>query len=152
MNRNSKHGMAHTRIYKVWADMKSRCMCKTNKWYPNYGGRGITVCDEWMSFEHFYEWAMTNGYSASLTIDRIDNDKGYSPDNCRWATQHEQSMNKRHLKNKTGYVGVHEMTVRKNTYYRAEAWRFGKFIYIGNFKTPEEASAAREDYLRRNNL
>ena len=148
MSGKPKHGMSHSRIYQSWANMKVRCLCKTNKWYPHYGGRGITVCDEWMSFEPFYSWAMANGYSDSLTLDRIDNDKGYSPDNCRWATQHEQSMNKRHLSNQTGYVGVHKRTIRGNTYYSAEACRNRKFIYIGNYKTPEEASAARTKYLK----
>ena len=152
MSGKPKHGMSHTRIYYIWASMKTRCLNQNSPFYRIYGGRGITICDEWMSFEPFYAWAMSNGYSDSLTIDRIDNDSGYNPGNCRWATQHEQSMNKRHLKNCTGYVGVHKRISRGHVYYSAEACRFRKFIYIGNFKTPEEASVAREEYLRRNNL
>lgn len=152
MNKTKKHGMSHTRIYRCWIDMKSRCLCKTNPWYSHYGGRGITICNEWMNFEPFYKWAIENGYSDSLTIDRIDNNKGYYPWNCKWSTQQEQSLNKRHLPNQTGYVGVHKRVTRCNTFYSAEACRNRKFIYIGNFKTPEEASKAREDYLRRNNL
>lgn len=143
-----KHGLSQTRIYGCWADMKQRCMNPKHKWFDHYGGRGINVCEEWMRFEPFAEWAFSHGYADNLTIDRIDNDKGYCPENCKWSTQQEQSMNKRHLKNSNGYVGVHKRTVRGNTYYSAELCRHRKFIYIGNFKTPEEASLARSKYLK----
>ena len=144
------HGMSQTRIYRIWTDMKSRCLSKTNKWYPLYGGRGITVCEEWKDFPTFYKWAIENGYSDDLTIDRIDNDKGYFPGNCRWATQHEQSMNKRHISGRTGYVGVRKHS--KCNGYVAEVSRFRKNIYIGYFKTVEEAYVAREEFIRRNGL
>lgn len=75
--------------------MKCRCTDTKNNKYYLYGGRGITVCDEWQEFMPFYDWAMANGYKDDLTIDRIDSDKGYSPDNCRWATYKEQNN---HLK------------------------------------------------------
>lgn len=96
--RNETHGMSKKgeRLYRIWCGMKERCYLKTFKHYKNYGGRGITVCDDWRNdFMTFYNWAMANGYSDDLTLDRKDNDGNYCPENCRWITQKEQSYNKR---------------------------------------------------------
>lgn len=92
---SNKHGLSKTRIYQTWIHMKQRCHNKNSTDYKNYGGRGIFVCDEWRSnFLNFYNWAMDNGYSENLTIERIDVNKGYSPDNCTWIPMEEQSNNK----------------------------------------------------------
>lgn len=93
------HNLRKTRLYRIWANMKTRCYNTSDFHFERWGARGITVCDEWKNdFKAFYDWAMSNGYSDDLSIDRIDNDKGYSPDNCRWATAKEQNNNKRNVK------------------------------------------------------
>lgn len=95
------HNGSRSRLYSVWDGMIQRCTNPKHTKYHSYGGRGITVCDEWRNdFQAFNEWAMANGYDENAprgqcTIDRIDNDKGYSPDNCRWITHQEQQLNKR---------------------------------------------------------
>ena len=87
--------MSGTRIYETWQDMKRRCYNKQNARYDRYGGRGITVCEEWLNdFQSFYDWAINNGYSDDLTIDRIDNDGNYEPANCKWSTNKEQCNNR----------------------------------------------------------
>lgn len=92
---NKTHGMSNTRLYHEWLSMRYRCNRKTGKDSKTYYNNGISVCDEWASdFTNFMEWALSNGYNDSLTIDRIDNSKGYSPQNCRWVTNDEQQQNK----------------------------------------------------------
>lgn len=98
-----RHGMSNTRLYRIWRGFKKRFTVPTAHAYENYGGRGITVCSEWLgSFEAFMEWALANGYKEMLTLDRIDNDRGYFPDNCRWVTWVVQENNKRKLLDKPG--------------------------------------------------
>lgn len=88
------HGLSDTNLYQRWTDMKRRCYNPKNKRYSNYGARGIQVCEEWKSdFQAFYDWAMSNGYSDELTLDRIDVNGNYTPSNCRWSTLTEQMRN-----------------------------------------------------------
>ena len=91
----TKHGLAGTRVHRIWVEMIHRCYLESDTSYKKYGARGITVCDEWRNdFKAFYDWAMSNGYSDELTIDRIDGTGNYEPTNCRWATYKEQNLNR----------------------------------------------------------
>lgn len=89
------HGQSHTRLYRIWSKMLRRCGDENDKQFRYYGGRGITVCDEWRNdFVTFATWAHHNGYNDKLTLDRIDVHQGYTPDNCRWATYATQSRHR----------------------------------------------------------
>jgi hypothetical protein len=91
-----KHGLRNTRLYKIWAGIKQRCLNQKAPDFKHYGGRGITICEEWRDdFKPFYNWATANGYTDKLSIDRIDVNGNYCPDNCRWVTQKEQGNNTR---------------------------------------------------------
>lgn len=99
--RKTTHGLSQSRIFGIWSGMLQRC-----RKHRNYVNRGITVCDEWLNdFQAFYDWAVANGYKENLTIDRIDNDKGYSPENCRWVDMKTQQNNRRNNRI-VNYFGV----------------------------------------------
>lgn len=92
--RTRTHGDFGTRLYRIWAAMKRRCNNKNCPEYPRYGGAGISYDPNWETYEGFRDWARSHGYSDKLTLDRIDNSKGYFPDNCRWADWETQQNNR----------------------------------------------------------
>lgn len=135
------YSIKYRRIYKIWQGIRQRCNDPNDKDYEDYGGRGIRVCEEWdKSSEAFVRWALENGYADNLSIDRIDTNSGYSPENCRWATWKQQAINKRIEKiNSTGVAGV-SMDRGK---YRAIIYVNNKKVDLGRHDTLEEAAEAR---------
>jgi hypothetical protein len=125
--------MSKDRLRNIFYGMKQRCYNTKRSNYKHYGGRGIIICDEWLNnSQAFYDWSISNGYKEDLTIDRIDPNGNYSPDNCRWATVKEQSLNKRPWSN-TSIAGVtyDEMNRRYRVYFRSR--------YLGSRRSLQEA-------------
>lgn len=93
--KNTRHGDSHTKLHRAWTNMRYRCNNPNCREYKNYGGRGITICKEWDSYEAFRDWALANGFDSGLSIDRIDVNGNYEPSNCRWVGIKAQSNNTR---------------------------------------------------------
>lgn len=125
------HGMSKTPIYKTWCGIKDRCLNPKNTAYPSYGGRGISICERWMKFENFYE--DMGDRPEGMSLDRIDNDQGYSKENCRWATQSIQTYNRRKHKttgsSKAVYKGVHYF--KRDDNFMSSVMIDGDAIYLG---------------------
>lgn len=143
------------RLYEIWRKMHYRCESEKHTSYKNYGGRGIKVCEGWNSFVYFAMWAVQNGYDENLTLERIDNDGDYCPDNCRWATKKEQANNKKagdHVRTIDGKAKSFSVRQRGNKWeYRIEGERIdGKRHQItkGGFSTKEEATLSAEIVIR----
>lgn len=146
----SKEGLSKNRFYPTWGHMLDRCTNINNKRYKDYGARGITICEGWLELKNFIEWAEAT-HIEGMTLDRIDNDGNYEPDNCRWVTNTEQTINQRMRYNNTsGYVGVSWGKVKGRWVSRVQI--SGKDKWIGSFKTIEEAVQARDHYIIDNNL
>ena len=155
MERKKKefHGDTKTRLYGIWHDMRVRCYTPKCKLYKWYGAEGVTVCDDWnSSYIAFKEWALQSGYEPTLTIDRIETSKGYSPDNCRWSTNNTQRQNTRILKstNTSGYRGV-SWSKQKNKWH-ARIKQFDKFKHLGFYADILEGAKAYDKYILDNNL
>ncbi len=129
-------------LYAVWRGMKARCYNENNPSYKHYGARGISVCDEWINdFKKFIDdmgprpKGKGKGGLSNYSLDRIDNDKGYSPENCRWATISEQNINRRKLPNALEYPGVYPC----NSRFRARLIINGKLTHLGTHDTKIDA-------------
>lgn len=135
------HGMTETRVYNIWSGMKARCLNPLSPAFPQYGGRGIFVCEEWQTFQNFFE-DMGHPTTSKHTIDRIKNDEGYRKDNCRWATPKEQSQNSsnpiyltfdnktRNLTEWADHLGINIGTLRE----RLEKWPYDKALSTPNLR------------------
>ena len=147
-----RHGLSGERIYKIWLAIIGRCCGKGTKTYENYGAKGVSVCDHWKDSVHeFIKWSLSAGYADNLTIDRINTDKGYCPENCRWVDYTAQGINKRKRKGTSSkYRGVSRGN--KGDYWVACVGVNKKRICIGLFKTEDEANIARIGYLVKNEL
>ena len=144
-----KHNLTKHRFYRTWQKMIHRCSNVNNK---DYGGRGITVCEEWLDVRNFIAWCdLTRPNIEGLTLDRINVDGNYEPNNCRWADASTQALNKRIQKSNTsGFVGV-DFRPSENKYV-ARISIVGSRVYIGYFDSKEEAVLARDNYIIENNL
>lgn len=142
---HKKHGLCakDIRLFGIWHKMMDRCYNDKLRFFNRYGGRGIVVCDEWKNPKMFFDWALNNGYTGSLCIDRINNDGNYDPNNCRWVTKTVSSQNRNmSIVNTSGYIGV---DLRATGKWRARITVNGKRMHLGDFNTAKEAALAYND-------
>ena len=135
----SKSGYSTTRLWDIWRGMLNRCQCETNTVYSYYGGRGISVCKEWMDFDAFKTWAEANGYESNLTIDRIDVNGDYGPENCRFISHRDQCLNRR---------STHWITIDGETRCRKE-WAEMLGISPSAINYANKRGLSSEVYVRR---
>ena len=148
---NTTHGFRGHPLYQTWSGMIQRTTNSKRRGYDNYGGRGITVCERWQDIANFIH-DMYPTYSEGLTLDRIDIDGNYGPDNCRWATKETQARNTRLIMstNTSGYRGV---SFRKdNSKWSAQISINGHLKHLGTYLTAEDAAMAYDQYVIDNNL
>ena len=129
------------RLRSIWSGMMRRCTDPKHARYKDYGGGGITVCKSWQEFWTFHKWSIVSGYKDGLTLDRLDNKRGYEPDNCRWVVAHVQSSNRRNVCT----PGVHRL---RDGEYVASLTICGKQVFYERYKSQEEAVAARREAER----
>ena len=137
------HGQTNSRLYRIYNGMKNRCYNQKQQGYENYGGRGITICEEWLkSFTAFEEWSLSHGYADDLSIDRIDNNGDYSPKNCRWVTRTEQNENTR----RNHLVTIGDRTQPLSAWVRELGLNYHTVSFRIHQKhmTPEQALEANE--------
>lgn len=150
----AKHGKSKTPLYTIWKAIKRRCYSKIGRSYKDYGSCGIYVCDEWLDDpELFMDWAMSNGYSKGLQIDRIDNDGPYSPENCHFVTSQENNCNQRLMRedNTSGYRGV--CWVKKESSFSAQVdYKKERRLWKSGFRSAKEAAIYRDKFIIKNGI
>jgi hypothetical protein len=146
-----RHGESGSRIHGIWCHMKTRCLCDTSQAYSYYGGRGIKVCQEWIdSYESFRDWALANGYTDKLELDRRDTNDDYCPENCRWATRVQQMRNtrKRRDAETSKFKGV--SWCANASKWRVQLHLNGKPVHVGLYDDEEQAARMYDEAARKN--
>ena len=155
----STHGETGTRLHRIWKSMRTRATNRNRSQAKDYVLRGITICDEWSDYMKFRDWALANGYKDNLTIDRIDNDGSYSPENCRWITYKEQCRNKRNTRiivyNGTEYHTIKDLCIKLGMSYRLvqsrirNGWPIDQAVSRFKFKTgPRKSGQTRIERVK----